>query len=100
MKYEVYSTPQFEADNTYTGDDLGAVWTAEKTCFRLWAPTAQEVTINLYPNGDSNSQAILRQIPMQRDVCGTWVAQETGNLNGLERPGPPCRFPDHRCGDL
>ena len=83
MKYEVYSTPQFEADYTYTGDDLGAVWTAEKTCFRLWAPTAQEVTINLYPNGDTNSQAILRQIPMQRDVCGTWVAQETGNLNGL-----------------
>ena len=81
--YEEYSSPQFEADFTYTGDDLGAVWTAEKTTFRLWAPTAQEVTINLYPTGDPNSQTILRQIPMQRDVCGTWVAQESGNLNGV-----------------
>ena len=63
--YEVYSTPQFEAEYTYSGSDLGATWTPEKTLFRLWAPTAQEVTINLYPTGDPNSQAILRQIPMQ-----------------------------------
>lgn len=81
--YEVYSTPQFEAEYTYSGSDLGAIWTPEKTLFRLWAPTAQEVTINLYPTGDPNSQAILRQIPMQRDVCGTWVAQGPGNLNGV-----------------
>lgn len=81
--YEVYSTPQFEAEYTYSGSDLGATWTPERTLFRLWAPTAQEVTINLYPTGDPNSQAILRQIPMQRDVCGTWVAQGTGNLNGV-----------------
>ena len=36
----VYSTEGFEAQYTYTGSDLGATWTKEKTSFRLWAPTA------------------------------------------------------------
>ena len=31
--YEVYSTPQFEAEYTYSGSDLGATWTPEKTLF-------------------------------------------------------------------
>ena len=49
---ELYSTPDFEAAYTYHGDDLGAVWTNERTAFRLWAPTADKVTINLFRSGE------------------------------------------------
>ena len=77
-----YSSPDFEAKFTYTGNDLGAVWSAEKTAFRLWAPTAEAVTINLYASGTKGENDLLSQVPMTADVCGTWVAVVPGDLNG------------------
>ena len=61
---EMYSTPDFEAAYTYHGNDLGAVWSAEKTTFRLWAPTASQICINLYQSGDAKINNLLKQIPM------------------------------------
>ena len=40
-----YSTADFEDRYTYEGDDLGAVWTKEQTVFRVWAPTAESVSV-------------------------------------------------------
>ena len=77
-----YSTRDFEDKYTYTGSDLGASWTPEKTCFRLWAPTATSARVNLYATGDPGAKDLLRQIRMKRDVCGTWVIEVPGNLNG------------------
>ena len=77
-----YSTRDFEDKYTYTGSDLGASWTPEKTCFRLWAPTATSARVNLYATGDPGARDLLRQIRMKRDVCGTWVIEVPGNLNG------------------
>ncbi|MBQ8355488.1 MAG: type I pullulanase [Oscillospiraceae bacterium] len=78
-----YSTADFEDQYTYTGDDLGAVWTAEKTTFRVWAPTADAVTVMLYDNGGETGLDIMRgSIPMTADVNGTWVAVVEGDLNG------------------
>ena len=77
----VYSTKEFEAANTYTGDDLGATWTAESTTFRVWAPTAAEVSVNLYTAGEGGES--LGQVAMTADVNGTWVATVDGDLNGV-----------------
>ena len=55
----LYSSPDFEAEYTYHGDDLGATWSAEKTCFRLWAPTADTVNVKLYRGGDASKADIL-----------------------------------------
>lgn len=79
----LYTSPDFEAEYTYHGDDLGATWSAEKTCFRLWAPTADTVNVKLYRGGDASKADILTQFPMKRDIQGTWYAQYTGNLNGV-----------------
>lgn len=78
----VYSTEEFEAAYTYTGDDLGAVWSAEKTAFRLWAPTAEGVKVNLYQSGTAGTDDLLEQLDMTADVNGTWVAEKAGDLNG------------------
>ena len=77
----VYSTSDFEAEYTYEGDDLGANWTAESTTFRLWAPTASAVSVNLYDAGDGGKN--LGAYEMTPDVNGTWVATIGGDLNGI-----------------
>ena len=79
----VYSTASFEDAYTYEGDDLGAIWTAEKTTFRLWAPTATEVKVNLYESGTAGTKDLIEQIPMTADVNGTWIAEKEGDLNGV-----------------
>ena len=38
----------------YDGNDLGAVYTKKYTAFRLWAPTADAVTLCLYREGDGD----------------------------------------------
>ena len=78
----VFSTESFEQEYTYTGDDLGAVWTEEKTTFRVWAPTAQSVSVNLYTGGAAGEDDLIEQLPMQADANGTWVAEKEGDLNG------------------
>ena len=78
-----YSSPEFEELYTYEGDDLGATWTKEKTSFRLWAPTASEVVINLYKSGTAGTDDRIDTVPMTADVKGTWVAEKTGDLNGV-----------------
>lgn len=81
--HDLYSSHIFEDQYTYKGHDLGAMWTPQKTSFRLWAPTAEEVTINLYRDGDPNGDDLLCQMQMIRDCSGTWTAERVGNLNGL-----------------
>ncbi|MCI9072837.1 MAG: type I pullulanase [Lachnospiraceae bacterium] len=78
----IYSTDAFEADYTYTGDDLGAQWSPESTRFRVWAPTAEEVLLNLYGSGTEGTDDLLEQIAMTADVNGTWTAEKEGDLNG------------------
>ena len=80
---DFYSSPEFEAENTYTGNDLGATYTAEKTTLRVWAPTAVSVNVNLYANGDPAAQELpTSSEPMTKDVNGTWICELAGDMNG------------------
>ena len=78
----IYSTEYFESQFTYTGNDLGANWTAEGTSFRLWAPTASAVSVNLYESGTEGTDDLLQTVEMTADVGGTWIATVEGDLNG------------------
>ncbi len=79
----LYSTEEFERKYTYGGSDLGAVWTREKTAFRLWAPTARSVKVNLYRSGNPGVDDRIAQIEMQSAVAGTWTAEAQGDRNGV-----------------
>ncbi len=79
----LYSSPEFEQQFTYTGEDLGAVWTKEATTFRVWAPTADAVQVNLYQGGTAGEDDRIGQLDMTPDANGTWVAREDGDLNGI-----------------
>lgn len=81
--HETYSSGVFEERFTYGGRDLGASWTPQKTVFRVWAPTAEDVIVNLYRSGDPDADDLLGQLHMSRDLQGTWVAERLGDLNGV-----------------
>ncbi len=78
-----YSDSSFETAYTYSGNDLGAVWTKEKTLFRVWAPTATKVSVNLYTSGNPGTKDLIRQVKMTKAEQGTWTASVDGNLNGV-----------------
>ena len=80
---ELYSTEEFERKYTYAGSDLGARWKKEKTAFRLWAPTAKSVKVNLYKAGDPGVEDRISQIEMKSAVAGTWTAEVEGDQNGV-----------------
>lgn len=78
---KIIGSTYFDEQLAYNGDDLGAVYTKEKTAFRVWAPTALEVSLNLYKEG--NGDNLIETLPMQADVNGTWVCEKEGDLNGV-----------------
>ncbi|MGF7142318.1 pullulanase [Anaerotaenia torta] len=79
--YHRFMTKEFEEANDYRGNDLGAVWTAESACFRVWAPTAGRAAVKLYRTGDGED--LLECVPMLPDDKGTWRAEVAGDLNGV-----------------
>lgn len=81
MKKVKYEAAEFEEKYTYTGNDLGAVWSETKTCFRVWAPTAEAVVLNLYRGGTAGKKDLIEKTAMKQDVCGTWTVIKSGNLN-------------------
>lgn len=67
----------------YSGEDLGAVWTPGSTRFRVWAPTARAVRLNLYKSGDPGRDDLLDRVDMVPSGQGTWCARVEGDLNGI-----------------
>ena len=66
----------------YGGNDLGAVWTAESTHFKLWAPMASAVELVLAPPGPGEEGFENAQIiPMQVYKNGVWAHEVMGDIN-------------------
>ncbi len=65
----------------YEGNDLGAVYSKEQTSFRLWAPTAETVSICFYANGDGGEA--VETAEMEKSEGGTWLYVKSGDLHKL-----------------
>lgn len=72
--------PAFDERFVYDGDDLGVGYSPERTRFRLWAPTASEAKVVLYETWDGTA---VNELPMQRDVKGTWTLTVEEDCRGL-----------------
>ena len=79
----IYASKSFSEEFTYTGDDLGAVWSKKKTAFKLWAPTAENVEIALYRSGTAGTNDLIKTVLMSRKDQGVWAADVSGDLNGV-----------------
>lgn len=78
---KVIGSTYFDEAYAYEGEDLGAAYTENSTKFRVWAPTALEVSLNLYEEGDGDN--LIESIPMEADEKGTWVWEQQGDLKGV-----------------
>ncbi|MBQ1602652.1 MAG: type I pullulanase, partial [Oscillospiraceae bacterium] len=67
---DIFDSPEFVAQYFYDGDDLGATIRLGETAFKVWAPTASCVTLNLFAAG--NDCGAYDSIPMQRGDKGVW----------------------------
>ena len=67
----------------YYGNDLGAVYTVEKTVFKVWAPTADMVKLNLYEKGaKGEGEPYSTQTMTNTSENGIWEITVLGDLNG------------------
>lgn len=74
----VLNSERFNSLFTYDGNDLGNVYSATQTAFRVWAPTASAAKLVVYPA--DGSRAI--EYDMAKDVKGTWIASLRGDQHG------------------
>lgn len=70
----------FDRKFYYDGDDLGTVYTAEKTNFKLWAPTAEQVVLRLFEQGDG--ECLIEEYVMQQSGHGIWEYECLGDMEG------------------
>lgn len=64
----------------YFGDDLELVYTPEQSVFTLWAPTADQVQLNLYPSGEGGEPE--DQVEMNKADNGIWRIHIDRDLKG------------------
>jgi pullulanase len=74
----IFTSTEFVNAYTYDGDDLGATYTSAKTDFRVWAPTASEVSLLTYASADA-AKNTATVTPMVKSVKGTWTASLSGD---------------------
>ena len=75
----LFENVPFHRENYYTGP-LGPDYTPGGTCLRLWAPTAEAVTVTLYHKGDGG--AVLGTKPLARGAQGVWSVWLPGEQHG------------------
>ena len=70
---DLFDSAAFEEQYVYDGDDLGAVIQGDRTVFKVWAPTASAVTLNLFEAGDGGEA--YEKLDMALGEKGVWTAE-------------------------
>ncbi|MDR0784935.1 MAG: type I pullulanase [Treponema sp.] len=74
----------------YGGDDLGLMYSAERSIFKVWSPQAVSIAVALFDGPgtyDANGRVVDNSdasfIPMRKETeTGVWTASAAGNLKG------------------
>ena len=70
MPTGIYDCQEFLNSYVYDGKDLGAVIHGNSTTFKVWAPTASKVSLNLYSDG--HTESLIRNVDMVKGDKGVW----------------------------
>lgn len=65
----------------YEGNDLGAVYTSKMTRFKVWAPEAEAVKLNLYKEGEGDN--LIERCTMKKSRNGIFTFERQGDCNGI-----------------
>ena len=72
---KIFDSDYFIENFTYSGDDLGAVINGDETTFKVWAPTASKVVLNLFTSGHEGSA--YKSVDMVKGDRGVWSYTES-----------------------
>ena len=70
----IFDSKYFADNYHYDGKDLGAITDGEGTTFKVWAPTASKVALNLFEKG--NGVNAYKTVEMVRGEKGVWSHKE------------------------
>ena len=75
---EATTFPDFDRKYFYGGNDLGAIYSKESTCFNLWAPLASKVVLVFR----KDKQSPWKILDMKREPTGVFRLEIGGDLEG------------------
>lgn len=85
---KLFASTEFNNAYYYDGE-LGALYTAEKTTFKVWSPVSTKIVLKIYNNGTptiidstNGSDEIYREVEMTKEDKGVFVAEISENLEG------------------
>ena len=70
----IFDSAAFAEQYHYDGDDLGAYIDGDSTTFKVWAPTASKVVLNLFTSGHEGEA--YKKVDMVRGEKGVWAHTE------------------------
>lgn len=81
----------FDEKYEYRGKDLGAECHEDTTCFKIWAPLADQVELCLYEQGthirrlppDSRPEEECSRVPLGAGERGVWSVEFPRNMHGV-----------------
>lgn len=77
-----FDANSFEEMYYYDGDDLGCTLKHKTTIFKVWAPTAKSVAVNIYKSGNPWANDLLETHKMKKREQGVWSISIKENLEG------------------
>ncbi len=79
-----------DSEYAYTKRDLGATYSPESTTFKVWAPTATEIKVNLYTRGSDHEEGAedldtydLEKLMDGEKWTGVWTATLEGDFKNI-----------------
>ena len=78
---DIFSSKVFHRQYTYYGSDLGVIYDARVSFFKVWSPKALKVSLVLYTSGDGDNK--IEEIPMQKCAKGIWKISVERDLKGI-----------------
>ena len=76
---ENYDTAEFAANYVYDGE-LGAIYSAEQTTFRVWSPVSSRIVLNVYQSGHEAETPAT--VEMTKGEKGVFEATVEGDCDG------------------
>lgn len=79
-----FDSKAFE-DKYFTSENLGAIYSKKNTTFRLWAPTAENVKVLLYKDGENSEsfETVQMKLLDKKGFFGVWECSVSGDLNKI-----------------
>ena len=83
---QLYESAEFKSQSVYDGNDLGATYKDGSAVFKVWAPVADKISVNIYEKGtpkEDGDKLLATKTMKKGDKCVfECVVDDLGDLHG------------------